>query len=339
MQLITEYATPAELTGYARAALRDRQENAFGLSAWLPNDTINDLTYRFTRGGGGLTEAANFRAYDAESDIATREGGARVSGELPPISRKMPVGEYERIRRRNVDSQREEIRNAMLDDTTKLVSQIAARVELARGQALFSGSVSLNENGVQATVDFGRNPAHNVSAATLWSDLTNSKPLDDLQAWMDVYNDTNGSLPEYVMMSRTIYNYLRRSSQLTKLSTTGATAPGMLTKSGLETLLSDYDIPPIVINDAKVSVGGTATRITPQDKICFLPAQGDAAGRTLWGVPVEADDPRYGLGGSEAGVAVGAYKSEDPQTVWTRATAIVLPVVAAPDLTFQADVI
>ncbi|MFD9205975.1 major capsid protein [Streptomyces sioyaensis] len=339
MQLITEYATPAELTGYARAALRDREENAFGLERWLPNETVNDLTYRFTRGGGGLTEAAVYRAYDAESDIGTREGGARVSGELPPISRKMPVGEYERIRRRNVDSQTEEIRNAMLADSTKLTSAIAARVELARGAALFGGAVNLNENGVQGGVDFGRNAAHNVTAATLWSDATNSKPLDDLQNWMDVYNDTNGILPRYVMMSRQIYNYLRRSSQLTKLSTVGATAPGVLTKSGLETLLSDYDVPEIVIYDAKVSVGGTATRITPQDKICFLPDQGDAAGKTLWGVPVEADDPRYGLGGSEAGVAVGGYKSEDPQTVWTRATAIVLPVVAAPDLTFQADVI
>ncbi|MFD8595367.1 major capsid protein [Kitasatospora sp. NPDC059646] len=339
MQLITEYATPAELTGYARAALRDRVENTFGLERWLPNSTVNDLSYRFTRGGGGLTEAAVYRAYDAESDIATREGGARVSGELPPISRKMPLGEYERIRRRNVDTQKEELRNGLLADSVKLADAISARVELARGAALFGGAVTLAENGLQATVDFGRNAAHNVTAATLWSDATNSKPLDDLQAWMDTYNDTNGTLPAYVMMSRQIYNYLRRSAQLTKLSTTGATAPGVLTKSGLETLLSDYDVPPIVIYDAKVSVNGTATRITPQDKICFLPEQGDAAGRTLWGVPVEADDSRYGLAGSEAGIAVGSYKSEDPQTLWTRATAIVLPVVAAPDLTFQADVI
>lgn len=44
MQLITEYATPAELTGYARAALRDREENTLNLNRWLPNETINDLT-------------------------------------------------------------------------------------------------------------------------------------------------------------------------------------------------------------------------------------------------------------------------------------------------------
>lgn len=341
MQLIDEFATPAELTGYARAALADRPENAQTLDRWLPNRTINDLTYRFTRGGGGLTEAANFRAFDASSDVGVRPGGARVSGELPPISRKIPVGEYERIRRRNLDTQNAEIRDAMLDDGVRLARQIEARLELARGEALFSAGVNLNENGVQASVDFGRNPAHSVTIASgtlQWNDTANSKPYDDFQAWLDVYNTTNGHLPAYTLMSRTIYNYLRRNAQLRALAQS-INPPSVLTKDGLSNVFSDYDIPQPIIYDAQVSVGGVATRVTPVDKILFVPEVGDAVGQTLWGVPVEADDPRYGLGGDAAGVAVGAYKSEDPQTVWTRATAIALPVVAAPDLTFSADVL
>jgi Tfp pilus assembly protein FimT len=323
MQLIDEFATPAELTGYARAALADRPENAETLDRWLPNRTINDLSYRFTRGGGGLTEAAVFRAYDASSDVAVRPGGARVSGELPPISRKIPVGEYERIKRRNVDTQN---------------AQIEARLELARGEALFSGAVNLNENGVQASVDFGRNAAHNVTASTPWSTFATADAYGDLSAWLDVYNATNGRLPAYTLMSRLAYNWLRRNTGLTKLANT-QNPPTVLTRDALNTVLGDYDIPPVVIYDAQVSVNGTATRVTPVDKILFLPEFGDAVGQTLWGVPVEADDPRYGLGGDAAGVAVGGYKSEDPQTVWTRAVAIALPVVAAPDLTFQADVL
>lgn len=340
MQLITEYATPAELTGYAREALRFREENTLNLNRWLPNETINDLTFRFNRGGGGLTEAANFRAFDAESDIATRSGGARVSGELPPISRKMPVGEYEQIRMRNVDTQNAEIRDAMESDSVKLVSQIAARIELARGQALFNGSVTLNENGVQASVDFGRSASHSVTAGTAWTNTETATAYDDLQAWLEVYNDTNGGLPAYTLMSRKAYNLLRKNKQIRELAFAGsASAPGVLTREGLNAVLGQYDIPPIEIYDAKVSVNGTATRVTPEDKILFLPEQGDAAGKTLWGVPVEANDPRYGLAGDAAGIAVGGYKSEDPQTVWTRATAIAFPVVANPDSTFVADVI
>ncbi|MFD5161054.1 major capsid protein [Streptomyces hawaiiensis] len=340
MQLFTEYATPAELTGYARAALRDREENAFSLNRWLPNDTINDLTYRFNRGGGGLTEAAVYRAFDAQSDIGSRAGAARVSGELPPISRKMPVGEYEQIRMRNVDTQSAELRDAMEADSVKLVSAIAARVELARGDAIFNGSVTIAENGVSAGVDFGRKAGHSVAAGTVWSSTETATAYDDLAAWLDTYNDTNGTLPAFTLMSRKIYNFLRRNKQIRELAYRGAsTAPNVLTRDDLNNILGDFDIPPVVIYDAKVSVSGAATRVTPEDKIAFLPAQGDALGKTLWGVPVEANDPRYGLQGDAAGVAVGGYKSEDPQTVWTRATSIVLPVVGAPDLTFVADVL
>jgi hypothetical protein len=93
MQLVTEYANPAKLSGYARAALADFEVNTFRLSNWLPSDVVDDLTYLFEKGGGGLVEAANFRAYDAESDIGIRAGATRVSGMLPPISRKIPVSE------------------------------------------------------------------------------------------------------------------------------------------------------------------------------------------------------------------------------------------------------
>ncbi|GAA3018308.1 major capsid protein [Streptomyces fulvorobeus] len=338
MQLIDEFATPAELTGYARAALADRDENQLTLDRWLPNRTINDLSYRFTRGGGGLTEAATFRAYDASADVGVRPGGARVSGELPPISRKIPVGEYERIKRRNIDTQNAEIRDAMLDDGVRLARQIEARMELARGEAIFNASVVLSENGVQASVDFGRLGTHNVTAGTVWSNVA-ADVIGDFQTWLEVYNETNGGDPESVLISRAIWTALKRNTQLRGLSTTGATAPTILTDSMLAAILADHGIPPLVRYDAKVNVNGVSTRITPNDKLAFLPAQGDALGQTLWGVPVEADDVRYGLAGDEAGVAVGAYKTEDPQTVWTRATAIALPVVAAPDLSFVADVL
>ena len=343
MQLFTEYATPAELTGYAREALRDREENQFSLNRWLPNDTVNDLVYRFNKGGGGLVEAAVYRAYDAESDIGSRAGAARVTGELPPISRKMPVGEYEQIRMRNVDTQASELRDAMEADSVKLVSAIAARIELARGDALFNGSVTIAENGVSAGVNFGRKAEHSVAVATSadqWQNPETAPAYDQLQTWLDVYNDTNGDLPAFTLMSRKIYNFLRRNRQLRELAYRGASsAPNVLTRDDLNNILGDFDIPPVQIYDAKVSVAGTATRVTPEDKILFLPAQGEAAGKTLWGVPVEANDPRYGLQGDGAGVAVGGYKSEDPQTLWTRATAIALPVLAAPDLTFVADVL
>ncbi|CAO0836167.1 hypothetical protein SMICM17S_07174 [Streptomyces microflavus] len=106
-----------------------------------------------------------------------------MSGELPPISRKIPVGEYERIKRRNIDTQNAEIRDAMLDDGVRLARQIEARMELARGEAIFNASVVLNENGVQASVDFGRAAGHTVTAGTVWSNVSADITATSRRGW------------------------------------------------------------------------------------------------------------------------------------------------------------
>src|SRR5512139_2252304 len=134
MLLTTDYYTPAQLTGYARASLADIPANRPTLARWLPWRTVPDLTFRFTRGREGLTEAATYRSWDTEAPIAGRPGITRVTGELPPISRKIRLDEYTRLRERaNSD---ESIRALVLSDAERLVRMIAMRVELARGQAL-----------------------------------------------------------------------------------------------------------------------------------------------------------------------------------------------------------
>ncbi|MFF7019001.1 MULTISPECIES: major capsid protein [Streptomyces] len=340
MQLITEYANPRDLSGYAREALRDREENTFTLSRWLPSDTIEDLEYRFETGGGGLTEAANYRAYDASSDIGTREGAARVSGQLPPISRKMPVSEYERIRRRAAATMHADIQDKIFGDTETLVNAIAARVELARGEAIFNSTVTLNENNVQAGVEFGRLAEHTTATGVNWTDTETSTIFDDLEAWRDLMLDNTGKVPRWALMPSRIARVMRSNAQLCRMSTTDYTAPSVLSLDELNALLFKHELPQVTTYDARVVFQGTAQRITPADKIALLPETGDELGKTLWGVPVEANDPRYGLaGGEQGGIYAGGYMNEDPQTVWTRATAIVLPVVGAPNLSLTAKVI
>jgi hypothetical protein len=336
MQLVTEFSNPAELSGYARTALADYEVNRFTLSRWLPSETIDDLVYRFNKGGGGLVEAAQFRAYDASSDSGVREGATRVTGELPPISRKIPVGEYERIQERNAEVPESE---KVFADAENLTNAIAARVELARGDALFNASVTIAENGVSASVDFGRNPAHSAVPEIMWTDTEESLPFDDLTAWVETYNETTGEVPAYALMAEQMIRYLRSNAQLCRMSTTEAVPPVMLSTAALNALLKAHDLPQVAAYDARVVHQGVAKRITPADKICLLPEPGSSVGLTLWGTPVEAQGVEMAIpSGDQPGILLAQYRSEDPQTLWTRATAIVLPVVAAPDRTFVAQV-
>lgn len=339
MLLNTEYITPTELTGYARAALADLTANQFTLSRWLPNRQIDDLMYRFTRGGDGLTEAATYRAYDTESPIGKRPGISRVTGELPPISRKIRLGEYDRLRQRRADNA---IRDAILADATRMVRAVAARFEMARGEALYTGKLSLNENGVIATVDFGRNAGHTVAPGTLWSNTTTATPVADLLSWQQTYTDDNGSEPGVILTSTRIVGYLLRNSDIRGLLAANGTTPSIATRTGLNAILNAYGLPPIETYDAKVTVNGVATRVIPDDRVLFLPAPGPNTdlGATLLGTTAESMEPDYGLDNEadQPGIVAGAYSTKDPVAVWTKAASIGLPVLANPDLSFCADV-
>lgn len=336
MYLNSDYIAPADLTGYARAALADLEANQFTLSQWLPSRNVDDLTFRFTRGGEGLTEAATFRAYDAESPIGARPGFSRVTGELPPISRKIRLGEYDRLRQRNAPG---EITTAIEDDATRMVRAVAARMELARGQALYTGTVVLNENGVIATVDFGRNAGHTVAAGTVWSTTATATPLADLLTWQSTYVTTNGEPPGVILTSTRVVNFLLRNAEVRALLATVAGTPSIVSRDALNQVFGAYGLPPIMVYDAQVRVNGVATRVIPDDRVLLLPATGTDLGATLYGTTAESLEPGYGLvAGEGPGIVAGAYSTEDPVAVWTKAAAIAIPILVNPDLTLAADV-
>jgi hypothetical protein len=336
MLLNQDYITPAELTGYVREALADQEQNRFTLSRWLPSRNVDDLMYRFTRGGDGLIDAATFRAYDAESPIGSRPGVTRVTGELPPISRKIRLGEYDRLRQRRDDAA---LRDAIMSDAERMTRAVGARLEMARGEALYTGKVTIAENGVVATVDFGRAAGHTVSAGTTWSTVATATPLLDLITWRDTYIATNGVSPGAILTSTTVLGYLLRNAEMRTLAASTAGSPAIVSQNVVESIFAMHGLPPIYIYDTQVKVAGSAARIIPTDRVILLPAPGDdELGATLLGTTAESLEPEFGLSGDEPGVVAGAYSTKDPVAVWTKAAAIGLPILANPDLTFAADV-
>jgi hypothetical protein len=347
--LDTEYIEPEELTAVVRASLAEQQVNRFTLSRWLPNVVIDDVTFRFSKGGtGGLAEASVYRAWDTESRIGRREGVAQVMGELPPISEKIPLNEYDSLRIRNLDTN-DPVRRAIARDAYRLATNIAARFELGKGEALANGTFTIAENGLSLPpVEFGRKPEHSVTAATLWSDHANATPLDDLETWVQVYVDTNGTAPDRMMMPRTVLSHMRQSDQVVRqvypLAPSGS-AP-MVSVEQLNTVLDGLGLPQIELNDARVSVDGAATRVMPDDALVFLPAPGptDAADPTdlggfLLGTTAESLEPEYESVPERAGVVAATWKTKDPVRLWTHAAAVGMPVVREPNLTLKAVVI
>ena len=331
--LSTEYIDPAELTGYVRSALADLPQNAFGLSAYLPDVTTDDIDFRASVGGGGLSRAASFRAYDAESPISGRTGISRISGELPPISEKRRLGEYDRLKMRKLD---EGIKNAILNDAVDLAKAIKARLEIARGEALNLGKVTLSENGLALEADFGRKATHTQTAVTRW-DQAGSDPIADLLAWSAVYRATNGVRPAEALVSNQLISVLMRNSAIRGYVLPAGSTQNIVTVDALNALLASFQLPKFTVYEAQIQdENGDAKDILDPKRVLFLPPAGQKIGETLWGVTAEALDENYGIDSIEApGIVVGSYSDNDPVSQWTKASAIALPVVPNANLTLS----
>lgn len=338
LTLTDEYISAAELTGYVREALEDLPENQFGLAAFLPDDYVDDIDFRADTGGGGLRRMAKFRAYDAESPITGRRSElSSITGSLPPISEKRKLGEFDRLKMRKLDSK---IVDAITADAVEIAQAIRARIEVARGQLLSEGRVTLRENGLILEADFDRAANHTQTAAVLWN-VDGSNPIEDMLAWQQVYVATNGVRPRAAVTDQTVISTLMRNASIRSMVLPPGSTQQIVTVEAMNALFRSFGLPPFELFEAQIEgYDGTPQYILPQGRILFVPPATAKIGNTLWGITAEALDADYQIDATEApGIVVGSYSDKDPVALWTKASAITLPVAPGTNLTFSATVL
>lgn len=339
--LIYDYVDPAVLT----ADVREEPEPAtYGLNAFLPDRERVDVKASWTE-VTQTNRAATFRSWDAETPIGKRDQASRKSIQLPPLGEKYVLDEYERLeldRLRGANT--DEIVEAVYNDARRGARAIRARMELARGDVLTDGKFTLaGENGLVLEVDYGV-PAGNLvnPAGADWDDHATSVPVTDLLTWLEAYVDITGGLPAAIVTSRSVVGDLLMNEEIRTMSRggVGTIAPSSVSRSDLNALFDGRDIPPIVTYDARVDVDGVTTRVIPANKVIFVPP-GDELGSTDWGVTVEGlglvKDARIQLSEAPGIVAVNLEQG-DPARLWTKATAVGMPILRNPKRLFVATV-
>jgi hypothetical protein len=327
--------TAAQLTAEARAQLEVATPQNFTLSDYLPDRNNASLDYNFNLNQLNLSEAASFRAWDVEADFGDTVGSQSVSGKLPPISRKMRVGEYDTLVQQIGGS---DILGGTLDGYAgRLGNQIGARVELARGQALETGSVVINEGKLKFTISFQRNSSHTVTAATVWSTIT-ADVIGDLTTWRAVYVADNGSAPTTALISTAIMTALQKNTGIISAALgRGTDLPSLISQDAVRSVFAAYGFGNIVVNDEQVTFGGAATRVINSNKFVWL---GSALGGTDWGVTAESINSKYGIAPAERpGVFAAAFDDNDPEGKYVLASAVVLPVLENANATFVGAVL
>ncbi len=348
MNKVLEMFNARQMLAYVRA----RQPRQYIGELLFPRQTIDDIDFKYFKGAQNLPVMASVQTFDAEASIADRDGLSYVEGSLPPIKRKIRIGERELIKlnapRQGSDEVDQAIR-AIYNDTDNMIEAVNARIEWMRMQALCTGLISLNENGVVLTVDYGV-PAGNketLSGTALWSALTTADPISDMLRWQQYLIDTYGVAPARSLTSMKNLGYLLQNQKIRELvhgKATGTAVPPAITRQQLDQLLQAEGLPPIVAYDVQVrsqANDGTKTnvRLFPQNMFIMMPD--GKLGDTLFGPTAES--LRMVSSGvitmaEASGIIAEVYEQQDPPGHWTKASAIALPTFPWAEYVFQGTV-
>lgn len=345
MTLWTDITDPATLTGYARAALADIEATKGTLAQWLPNREVPSIDVRFVKGQNGLVNVANFRAYDAEIEIGKRQAGQRIVIELPALGQNIPVGEYEQLRAQGVVPTEAQALLSIQNTTKLAVQAVSDSIELLRGTVIDTGKATIDQYNYQSDDDFGRPASHSFTAPALWS-VAGTDRLSQLQAWCDLYEDTNGEAPGALLMSRRAFRALGSGTQFqTQLLNGGARNA---TEQQVMDMVSAAGLPNIYQYNRRVQVEGVTTKPLNDAKVFLLPAPvgtdqwaSTQLGATFWGRTLSSMEPGWGIEAAEQpGVVAGVWRNDKPPMgIEVISDAIALPVMANAALSMSVTVL
>lgn len=335
---------PDALTTFIRNIPFDAR---LGLSALFPVRFVDDNTVDFAE-IVRTNRTAKYRAFDGRIHVSERDSGSEKRVRLAPLSSSLSMGEYERLQlefSRTGGTNTRALASAIYNDAERLTGEVRNRIELAWGDTLTDGKLTINENGLQSEADFGVPAGHVVApAGALWTNLTTSVPLTDLSAWVDVYVATNGEQPGSMQTSLRVQRLMQRNKEVIDAvygSTQGRTR---VTTGELNDLLTSEGLPSMqAAYDSQLNVDGANQRIIADDKVLFLPQTISDLGYTCYGLSATAlelvNSNVAEMSFSDAPGIVGVVeKVGPPYRQFTYVDAVGMPILANAKLLLIADV-
>lgn len=338
--------TPTDIVAFARA-VQTPADYALTLSV-MPERQINGVKYK-TRRTSRRVNAAKYRAYDAQTPVASREvKRIETEGMLPPLGQKYLVGELETIllaARRGQDGS--DLIESLYEDTAAHTQSIRSRLELAVGDLLTDGKFTLaGENGLTVEYDAAVPAANMPTAGTAWTDPT-ADALADEMAWIEVLRASGAPLPNRVLTSYKARALLASNDSYRRAfygQPSASTPTGVLAPNEVDAVRARYNLPPIEVYDVQIPKDdGTMARPIPEDRWLMLPPNPEQWAETQYGITAESialttgSNPAIEL--EEApGIIVTHGFSDDPVQVWTKGSAVAMPVMYVPDIHITAKV-
>lgn len=292
---------------------------------------------------------AQFHAYDTEANRTIRipvdERSIKKGLIKVKINQSELMQEYEDSGITNND----DMKDYVLNDGIRLAQQVFTRTKVAKAELLATGKITIKENNLDLSVDYGV-PEENTS---LTFDLSPDADISgQIQDIIDKAADM-GVVLTGMITSRKNITKMRKNAALQKEINGNLSAGVLLGQTALQAhLQEEFGISRIITNDntygadVKLGVDGrpliTKRRYYPNDKITFFstnPAGNVGVG--LWGNP-----PEVKLGGfypvNASGEAPYVYVTQkmewDPAVLWTKASGLFMPLLYDPNSLWIATI-
>lgn len=309
------------------------------------------LKWETLSGEKGIPVMADVVSYDATAPIKTREIVNKMSGDIPKILIKRGMNEtdwntYQNLARdARSDQDMKDLLDVIFADFDFCLNGVRARMEYIALQVASKGELVLSKtnNGAgivtEKVIDFGVPVANKTGVTTSWATIASSKPLDDIENFVETIFTNTGRVVKYAVMGPTDFKYLKQSADTIAKVKSYINSKGnfAVTKATINAYNADNDLPQIVVvktstrNESKTN---TRTILKPWEDGRILLCEELKIGDIQHGPIAAENSPEIQKIANMTKtdyVLMTKWGTHEPFTEWTKGEANAFPVLNDPD--------
>lgn len=288
-----------------------------------------------------LPSMAMFHSFDVEAQKAVRVPIDTHNIEKGLIKEKINQSERLRTLIRSGVQGDDQLYDYVMRDGFNLAEHVLTRTKVAKNELLATGKITIKENDLDLEVDYGVPQAQ----TSLTIDLSDNADIAaQIQGFIDAANAAGVTLTG-MYTSTAILTKMRKNAALQKIINGNIGAGALIRRGALtEFLGEEFGLTNIITNDLtyvydrKLTANGAITQSTkryfPVNKVTFFAqVAGGKIGTGLWGDSPELDvSTLMKVDGSAVSpyIAISQWTENDPAVLWTKASALFMPVLYNP---------
>ena len=302
----------------------------------FPNDKQYGMEIELAKGALKRPVAIRMSQFDTAAKVRALKAQVSVEKKEMPFF-KEAVGISEKDRRdlmlaKNANNQNliNFLVKQVYENYAELVAGADVQASRMRAQILQKGEVNIVTDDGDIVVDYGVPTEHKVAvdAAKSW-DKPGADIVGDIIKWQKLFTNAGLEKPTRMLLTEKTFGYITQNNAIREELNARNIGTVILVDEDFKGYLKrKLGIELGILDGVYLDEKGTLNNYYEDDKISLIP-QG-ALGRTIYGTTPEEFDSKFGSGKLDTsvlakGIAITTMVKEDPVTVDTKISQIVLP--------------